>query len=219
MVTQGLLSQGLQLPLPLMVLLIGGIASPLIGLLWERAKIPRLREGWMFVVAAAALGSVYLLFEELKVAPDNIIVMKLWGQRPPLGGCFEIDMLSIFMSGSIAFLGLLVSIYSISYMEKESRLTEFYTLVTFMLAGMTGIVMAGDFFTLFIFWELMGLSSYVLVAFSTQTAGYIDPLPHSIVMMALVLDGTVIAVGLAMVLNVYRHYKTIDIRKLRRLKW
>jgi NADH-quinone oxidoreductase subunit K len=33
------------------------------------------------------------------------------------------------------------------------------------------------------------------------------------------LDGTVIAVGLAMVLNVYKHYKTIDIRKLRRLKW
>jgi NADH:ubiquinone oxidoreductase subunit K len=38
-------------------------------------------------------------------------------------------------------------------------------------------------------------------------------------MMAIVLDGTVIAVGLAMVLNVYKHYKTLDIRKLRRLKW
>jgi len=173
-VTQGLISQGLQLPLPLMVLLLGGIASPLIGLLWERVKVPRLREGWMLLVAAMALGSVYFLFEQLKGAPNNIIVMVLWGQKPPLGGCFEIDMLSLFMSGSIAFLGFLVVIYSISYMEKESRLTEFYTLVTFMLAGMTGIVMAGDFFTLFIFWELMGLSSYVLVAFLKRRWGPIE---------------------------------------------
>lgn len=66
---------------------------------------------------------------------------------------------------------------------------------------------------------LFNAANLLFVAFSTQTAGYIDPFPHSIVMMALVLDGTVIAVGLAMVLNVYRHYKTIDIRKLRRLKW
>jgi formate hydrogenlyase subunit 3/multisubunit Na+/H+ antiporter MnhD subunit len=61
-----------------------------------------------------------------------------------------------------------------SYMEKESRLTEFYTLVTFMMAGLTGIVMAGDLFTLFVFWELMGLSSYVLVAFLKKTWGPIE---------------------------------------------
>jgi multicomponent Na+:H+ antiporter subunit C len=47
----------------------------------------------------------------------------------------------------------------------------------------------------------------------------VDPFPHTIVMMALVLDGTVIAVGLAIALNVYKHYGTIDVDKLRRLKW
>lgn len=66
---------------------------------------------------------------------------------------------------------------------------------------------------------LFNAANLCFVALSTQTAGYIDPFAHSVVMMALVLDGTVIAVGLAMVLNVYKHYKTIDIRKLRRLKW
>ena len=43
-----------------------------------------------------------------------------------------------------------------------------------MIAGMLGIVMSGDFFTLFIFWELMGLSSYVLVSFLKQTWGPIE---------------------------------------------
>jgi proton-translocating NADH-quinone oxidoreductase chain N len=78
------------------------------------------------------------------------------------------------MTGSISLLGLLVAIYSVSYMEKETRLTEFYTLVLFMMAGMTGVVMSGDLFTLFIFWELMGLSSYVLVAFLKRTWGPIE---------------------------------------------
>ena len=66
---------------------------------------------------------------------------------------------------------------------------------------------------------LFNAANLCFVSLSTQTAGYIDPFPHSVVMMAIVLDGTVIAVGLAMVLNVYKHYKTLDIRKLRRLKW
>jgi NADH-quinone oxidoreductase subunit K len=66
---------------------------------------------------------------------------------------------------------------------------------------------------------LFNAANLCFVALSTQTAGYIDPFAHSVVMMAIVLDGAVIAVGLAMVLNVYKHYKTLDIRKLRRLKW
>lgn len=66
---------------------------------------------------------------------------------------------------------------------------------------------------------LFNAANLLFISFSTQITGYVDPLPHSIVMMAIVLDGTVIAVGLAIVLNVYKQYKTLDIRKLRRLKW
>jgi proton-translocating NADH-quinone oxidoreductase chain N len=53
-------------------------------------------------------------------------------------------------------------------MERDSGLTEYYTLILGMIAGMTGIVFAGDFFTLFVFWELMCLTSYALVAFRKQ---------------------------------------------------
>lgn len=118
--------------------------------------------------------SVYVLYQQVKATANGVLLMYSWGQAPPLSGCFEIDMLSVYMAGSIAFLGLLVAVYSISYMEHETRLTEFYTLVTFMMAGLFGIVMSGDMFTLFIFWELMGLSSYVLVAFLKQNWGPIE---------------------------------------------
>jgi len=66
---------------------------------------------------------------------------------------------------------------------------------------------------------LFNAANLFFIGLATQSPGMIDPFAHSVVMMAIVLDGTVIAVGLAMILNVYKHYGTIDIRKLRRLKW
>jgi proton-translocating NADH-quinone oxidoreductase chain N len=173
MVGQELFS-GFVLPLPLAVLLFGGLLSPILGSLSDRMKFSRFKGAWMVLISAGALVSVYTLYLQVKASANEILLMGVWGQRPPLAGCFEIDMLGVFMAGSISVLGLFVAVYSTSYMEKESRLTEFYTLVTFMMAGMMGVVMAGDMFTLFVFWELMGLSSYVLVAFLKRTWGPIE---------------------------------------------
>ncbi len=89
-----------------------------------------------------------------------------------------------------------------------------------LIIGLGCLMIKRDMVRLLIGIEILfNAANLCFIALSTQTPGFIDPFPHSIVMMAIVLDGTVIAVGLAMVLNVYKHYKTIDIRKLRRLKW
>jgi NADH-quinone oxidoreductase subunit K len=66
---------------------------------------------------------------------------------------------------------------------------------------------------------MFNAANLAFITFSTQQTGFVDPYAQSVVMVTIVLDGAVIAVGLAMIINVYRHYKTIDIRKLRRLKW
>ena len=173
MVGTSVISQGLQLPLPLLISLLGAVITPFVGILSERTGV-KLRDGWFFVVSTCSLISVYRLYNLVKAAPNEVLLLYSWGQSPPLSGCLEVDMLSVYMMFSIAFLGLLVSIYSISYMAHETRVTEFYTLVTFMISGMFGIVLAGDLFTLFVFWELMGLSSYVLVSFLKQNWGPIE---------------------------------------------
>jgi NADH:ubiquinone oxidoreductase subunit K len=66
---------------------------------------------------------------------------------------------------------------------------------------------------------MFNAANLAFITFSTQKSGFIDPYSQSVVMITMVLDGAVIAVGLAIVMNVYRHYKTLDVRKLRRLKW
>lgn len=92
--------------------------------------------------------------------------------------------------------------------------------VLMFIIGLGCLMVKRDMVRLLIGVEILFNSANLcFVALSTQTAGFVDPFAHSIVMMAIVLDGTVIAVGLAMVLNVYKHYKTLDIRKLRRLRW
>lgn len=173
MVGQEIISQGLQFPLPLLVALIGGLLCPFIGLIAERTG-QKLREAWSLMISIFSLFSVYILYQQVKLTTNNVLLIYSWGQAPPLSGCFEIDLLSVYMAFSIAFLGVLVAVYSISYMAHEDRLTEFYTLVIFMMAGMFGVVMSGDLFTLFIFWELMSLSSYVLVSFLKHNWGPIE---------------------------------------------
>ncbi len=165
--------QGLVIPTPVLVLVLGGVLAPFMGLLAKRSRF-MLREFWAIFVTALSLYTVYQLYLQVEASAGHVLVVSSWGQSPPFSGCFEVDMLGVFMAGSIAFLGVLVAIYSTSYMERETRLTEFYTLFLFLLAGLAGVTMAGDFFTLFIFWELMSISSYVLVAFMKQNWGPLE---------------------------------------------
>jgi len=148
---------------PLDALLMFMVATPAVG--WVAYK-----KGWRKVqgiyASASLLVVAYLLYGLYTEVVEKGIVLVL-GQ-PPLGACLEIDMLSIFMAFLYVIIGLFVTVYSIKFMEHDSGLTMYYTLVLGMIAGMTGIVFAGDFFTLFVFWELMCLTSYALVAFRKQ---------------------------------------------------
>jgi NADH-quinone oxidoreductase subunit K len=49
--------------------------------------------------------------------------------------------------------------------------------------------------------------------------GLVDPLGQSIVFISIVTGGCILAVGLALIVNAYKHYKTINIEELRRLRW
>ncbi|MBN2664738.1 MAG: hypothetical protein JXR68_13900 [Bacteroidales bacterium] len=66
----------------------------------------------------------------------------------------------------VVILGALTLLYSIPYMNKKDRLGWFYLNFLFSIGGMLGILMSKDFVSLFIFWEIMTWSSYLIVIFS-----------------------------------------------------
>ncbi len=151
---------------PLDALLMFMVATPAVG--WVAYK-KGYRKVQGIYASASLLVAAYFLYGLYKEVAENGIVL-IVGQpfNLPLRACLEIDMLSVFMAFLYIIIGLFATAYSIKFMERDSGLTEYYTLMLGMIAGMTGIVFAGDFFTLFVFWELMCLTSYALVAFRKQ---------------------------------------------------
>lgn len=76
-----------------------------------------------------------------------------------------IDDLSALMLLLVSFLCLLIFVYSIGYMHHEEGKPRYYAEVSLFSAGMLGTVSASNFLQLLIFWEIMGLCSYLLIGF------------------------------------------------------
>lgn len=58
------------------------------------------------------------------------------------------------------------------------------------------------------------------IAFSSYGfTGYTEPLAHAFVILSIGIGGCILAVGLAITLHAYRHYRTLDVRKLKRIRW
>lgn len=68
--------------------------------------------------------------------------------------------------------------------------------------------------------ELMvNAANFSFIVFSSKwIAGHVDPLAHSFVIISIGLVGSVTAVALTIVVYAYRHYGTLDVRELRRLR-
>ena len=78
---------------------------------------------------------------------------------------FLVDDLSALMLVLVSFLCLLIFIYSLGYMEHEEGKPRYYAEVSLFSLGMLGTVSADNFLQLLIFWEIMGLCSYLLIGF------------------------------------------------------
>src|SRR2546425_5425276 len=76
-----------------------------------------------------------------------------------------IDNLSALMLVLVSFLCLLIFIYSLGYMREEDGKPRYYAEVSLFATGMLGTVSADNFLQLLIFWEIMGLCSYLLIGF------------------------------------------------------
>ncbi len=60
-------------------------------------------------------------------------------------------------------IGLLVHVFSLAYMKDDEAKARYFTGLSLFMFSMTGIVLANNFIMTFIFWELVGLSSYLLI--------------------------------------------------------
>jgi len=148
------------------------IIMGIVGMLADKMKTPKLRDGVAILVSLWGVLSMWMLYN-MGVSAGDILVFNIGG-NPPLGACLEIDMMSLYFASSAVILSLLITIYSYSYMSHDTRLTEYYALLCAITVGMVGVAFAGDMYSMFIFWEMMGIASYCLVSFRKDSPGPIE---------------------------------------------
>jgi NADH-quinone oxidoreductase subunit L len=77
----------------------------------------------------------------------------------------KLDALSMMMLFVVTGVGGLIHIYSYSYMDEDRSKARFFAFMSLFTFSMLGIVLANNFLMMFIFWELVGVSSYLLIGF------------------------------------------------------
>ncbi|MCF2143178.1 MAG: hypothetical protein K9W42_05710 [Candidatus Heimdallarchaeota archaeon] len=154
--------------LPIIIAVAGAL---LIGLLGRFAR--RESQGWNLTYAIIAnicflamLGLIIAFGNALPVkSEDLILVLGTKTYEKGIYTIFRLNQLTWWFILIFTILGSVTAIYSIRYMDHDDRLDRYYLLLLLLVAGMIGVVMAGDLLTLFIFWEGMSIASYILVSF------------------------------------------------------
>lgn len=146
-------------------LLLATLAIPLAtggGILLAR-RLPDLREALTLIGAAALLIAVIALARAF--AAGETAPLLLWEMLPGLSLTLGVEPLGVVFALLASGLWLPTSIYSIGYLraKKEEHQTRFYLFFALALAATMGIAFAGNLLTLFVFYELLTLSTYPLV--------------------------------------------------------
>ncbi|MFA9446236.1 NADH-quinone oxidoreductase subunit L [Egicoccus sp. AB-alg6-2] len=153
-------------------------AVPLLGFVLVLALTRTLRETAAFVaIGAAAVSFLLSVGVAAQVFADPATYVR------PLGtfieaGAFSvawdlyIDQLTTVMLLVVTGVGLLVHIYSLGYMHGDARYERFFAYLNLFLFSMLVLVLGANLVTLFVGWELVGLSSYLLIGFWFEKAEY-----------------------------------------------
>lgn len=105
--------------------------------------------------------SCLMFAQSAKAAPEFMWLDVSPIFRVPLG--LTLDQLSRTMAVLVSGVGALIHIYSLGYMGNDQGKSRYFAALSLFMFAMLGIVLANNFVMLFIFWELVGFTSYVLI--------------------------------------------------------
>ncbi len=76
-----------------------------------------------------------------------------------------LDPISVMMIVVVSFISLMVHIFSLGYMKGEERFATYFAFLSLFTFSMLGLVLSSNIFQIYIFWELVGISSFLLIGF------------------------------------------------------
>ncbi|HRV95441.1 MAG TPA: Na+/H+ antiporter subunit D [Anaerolineae bacterium] len=182
--------------LPILIPFVTGI---ILILLWNHRTAQRV----LSVAGSAALFviSIILLFT---VWQDGILVMQMSNWPAPFGITLVADLLSAIMVVLAGLMAISVAIYSLASMDSAREAYGYHPLYQILLMGICGSFLTGDLFNLYVWFEVMLISSFVLVALGgepNQLEGGIKYVTLNLISSAIFLAAVGLIYGLVGTLN------------------
>lgn len=149
----------------LVPLLVGVFLVPGLGLIRRQMAYPTALVT-LLAFGALALRGLWVVLE------DGALHYRMAGWEPPLGIELVLDPLSAFVVATIGVIAVAVAIYAGAAVRRENpqREVPYFALMVIMLLGLTGMVLTGDLFNLYVFFEVSSLSGYALMAVGHRKA-------------------------------------------------
>ncbi len=181
----------------LALLVLGALASYLGGAFFRSRE--RLISGIIALLAlAGSLASSSLLFPHLQAGSQPLTLFGFLTLRVDLLGWIVIQV-------GLA-LGLIVTLYSLAYMKQDTGNHTFFPLLLLLISSVMGLAYAFDLFNLYLFFELLAVSSFTLVSF--RKARW-EPVEAGIKFLVMSVTGSaLVLLGIALI---YSYYGTLDL--------
>jgi multicomponent Na+:H+ antiporter subunit D len=147
---------------PLLAVCVSLIAALLIFLTGERSK--NLRESWTIIAAVFKFSIVASMLPS--ILAGHVVEYTVISIAPGMLLKFRVDALGIFFAVTASFLWIITSFYSIGYVRslKEHAQTRYFICFAIALSATMGVAFSANLFTTFLFYEMITLSTYPLVA-------------------------------------------------------
>src|SRR5438093_2971682 len=151
--------------LPWIILFLPLLAAALVTLLTQQDR--RLSAGLSIgaVVAGFILSVIFISWAGWEPADRESVVNWLSIAELQVDFGLRFDPLSLLMMLIVTGVAGAIHIYSWGYMREDRGFPRYFACLSLFTFSMLGIVLANNFLQLFIFWELVGVSSYLLIAF------------------------------------------------------
>ncbi|HSJ38841.1 MAG TPA: Na+/H+ antiporter subunit A [Planococcus sp. (in: firmicutes)] len=140
------------------------IAALFIPLLFK--KVGQIHTGWFVLLVPTALFIYYSTLLPPIAAGGNRVSELQWIPSLDIAFIAYIDGLSLLFSLLITGIGALVVLYSIFYLDKyREQLHNFYVYLLMFMTAMLGVVQSDHLISLYLFWELTSISSFLLIGY------------------------------------------------------
>lgn len=114
---------------------------------------------WQYFFIYGKINSSYALFVPIDIK------WLVFTRQLSINFTIIIDAISVMMLVVVSFISLMVHVFSLAYMKGEQRYGYYFAYLALFTFAMLGLVLSGNLFELFMFWELVGISSYLLIGF------------------------------------------------------